>query len=129
MNADELNALVNRITSTWPTGPRGHIWTTELGKRDIDTAAARTTYDKLVAADQHPPSPARFLEVYRAVTTPLTGIPQPDDTGPPTALDDVIARLERKHDSGTASDNDLIDLARWRRLREDAKTRHPSSTR
>jgi hypothetical protein len=34
--------------------------------------------------------------------------------------------LERKHRDGTANDNDLTDLVRYRRLREDAKMRHPS---
>jgi hypothetical protein len=122
MTADDLNALVNRITSTWPTGPRGHIWTTELCM--LDAEPARHTYDQLVRTEHHPPSIARFLATYRANTTPTFGLPTPDDTGPATALDDVIAQLERKQHDGTASDNDLTELNRWRRLRSNA----PSST-
>jgi hypothetical protein len=124
MNADELNALVNRITHTWPTGPRGHIWTSELCM--LEAEPARHTYDRLVRTEHHPPTIARFLAEYRATTAPTFGTPTPEDTGPPTALDDVIARLERKHDNGTASDNDLTDLARWRRLKAESAARHPS---
>jgi hypothetical protein len=42
-------------------------------------------------------------------------------------FDKTIATLERKQHDGTASDNDLTELARYRRLRQDAVTRHPSS--
>ena len=38
----------------------------------------------------------------------------------------AIATLERKMRDGTGNDTDLLDLTRYRRLREDAKTRHPS---
>jgi hypothetical protein len=38
----------------------------------------------------------------------------------------TIAALERKMHAGTANDADLTDLVRYRRLREDAKLRHPS---
>jgi len=44
-------------------------------------------------------------------------------------FDKAIARLERKMRAGTGNDTDLHDLTRYRRLREDAKTRHPSSPR
>jgi hypothetical protein len=40
--------------------------------------------------------------------------------------DKAIARLERKMHNGTGNDTDLLDLTRYRRLREDAKHRHPS---
>jgi hypothetical protein len=40
--------------------------------------------------------------------------------------DKAIARLERKMRAGTGNDADLTDLVRYRRLREDAKLRHPS---
>jgi hypothetical protein len=40
--------------------------------------------------------------------------------------DKAITRLERKQRAGTANDTDLTDLVRYRRLREDAKHRHPS---
>jgi len=46
-----------------------------------------------------------------------------------TPFDKAITRLERKMRDGTANDSDLRDLTRYRRLREDAKHRHPSSTR
>ena len=42
-------------------------------------------------------------------------------------FDKAIARLERKMHNGTLNDTDLNDLTRYRRLREDAKHRHPSS--
>jgi hypothetical protein len=48
------------------------------------------------------------------------------DTHDEQLFDKAIARLERKHRDGTANDNDLTDLVRYRRLREDAKMRHPS---
>jgi hypothetical protein len=41
--------------------------------------------------------------------------------------DKAIERLERKHHGGTANDTDYADLVRYRRLREDAKHRHPSA--
>jgi hypothetical protein len=43
-------------------------------------------------------------------------------------FDRTIAALERKMHDGTGSDNDLTELARYRRLKADAVTRHPSCT-
>jgi hypothetical protein len=124
MTGEELARLVNRLTATWPSGVRGHIWTTELAH--LDAGPAHRTCDQLARSDDRPPSVARFLDVYRATTTPLTGIPKPTDTGPACALDDVIARLQWKVDTGTGSDNDLADLNRWRRLKAESVARHPS---
>jgi hypothetical protein len=42
-------------------------------------------------------------------------------------FDKAIAHLTRKQRDGTANDNDLADLNRYRRLRAEAVTRHPSS--
>ena len=44
-------------------------------------------------------------------------------------FDKAIAALERKMRDGTGNDTDLNDLTRYRRLRDEAKHRHPSSTR
>jgi hypothetical protein len=123
MTGEELANLVSRLVATWPAGVRGHIWTTELAM--LDAGPARKVVDQLARSDDRPPSVARFLDVYRAVTAPLSGIPKPTDTGPPVALDDVIARLEWKVSTGTGSDNDLAELNRWRKLRAEQAARHP----
>lgn len=43
-----------------------------------------------------------------------------------TPFDKAIARLERKMYAGTGTDSDLRDLARYRMMRDEARTRHPS---
>jgi hypothetical protein len=79
MNAEDCAAIVNRITSTWPTGPRGFIWTEQLANLDHDPALR--TYRQLARTDEHPPTIARFHAAYRANTTPASGIPPSPDTG------------------------------------------------
>lgn len=62
MNRDETAGLVNRIVSTWPTGPKGHIWTEVLG--DLDRDLAETAYRRLRAEHERPPAAATFLATY-----------------------------------------------------------------
>jgi hypothetical protein len=123
MTGEELANIVNRLVATWPAGVRGHIWTAELAH--LDPGPARRTIDQLARSDDRPPSVARFLDVYRAVTTPLSGIPKPTDTGPAVALDEVMSKLEWQASTG---DHDAVtQLDTWRRLKAGAVTRHPSA--
>jgi hypothetical protein len=80
MNAEDCAHLVNDIISTWPTGPRGHVWTEQL--RSLDINPARRTYNQLARTDEHPPSVARFYATYRAISTPTPNTPTTPDTGP-----------------------------------------------
>lgn len=123
MTGEELAGIVSRLVATWPAGVRGHIWTTELAM--LDVGPARRTVDQLARSDDRPPSVARFLDVYRAVTAPLTGIPKVTDTGPPTSLTDVMAKLEWRASTGDA--DAVVQLDTWRNLKARAVTRHPSS--
>jgi len=67
MTPTETAHLVERIVQTWPTGPRGRIWTEAL--EPLDAGRAGTAYARLRASEEHPPSIARFMAVYRSLDT------------------------------------------------------------
>jgi hypothetical protein len=63
MNDSERAELVNFIVSTWPTGPKGHVWTDVLG--ELDYGPALGAYRRLRLESERPPSVARFVATYR----------------------------------------------------------------
>ena len=105
MNSAELAHLVERIVQTWPTGPRGRIWTEALASLDHEVALG--VYEHLRDHDEKAPSVARFLAI-AASTQPQLGFDRPADTGEPISLDEYL----RRHP------DDALD--QWR-------ARHPSA--
>lgn len=70
MNTQECASLVERIIQTWPTGPRGRIWTELL--TDLEPGTAGTAYIRLRNEHQgeKPPSTGTFMRTYRSLRTP-----------------------------------------------------------
>jgi hypothetical protein len=56
--------LVNLLTSTWPAGVKGYVWTDTLGP--LDHALAHSAYVELRDHEDRPPSVARFVAAYHA---------------------------------------------------------------
>ena len=127
MRANEVAELVNRLTSTWPLGVRGHVWTDELAKL-ADYERARTVVELLTISDEPPPSVARFLAVYRSLERPA-GWERPEDTGPPVAPAAYRAGVERRAAAGDPAA--IAELEVWRRNRANRVTaaleRHPTA--
>jgi hypothetical protein len=124
MTPEHAHNLAVRYKNIWRGGPPVEELTTQLADYDFDAACAAVS--RLAREHDTPPTIRQLHTAIRGNTPTAYGWEPPEDTGPPTALDDVIARLERKQRDGTGSDNDLADLQRWRRLRADAVARHPS---
>jgi hypothetical protein len=122
MTPEHAHNLAVRYHHIWRGGPPVTELETQLANHDFDPATAAMS--RLAREQDYPPTIHQLIAEIRGCTITGSIIPQPENTGPPTALDDVIARLEHKQHNGTASDNDLADLNRWRRLRNNA----PSST-
>ena len=111
MNSSDLAHLVEHIIATWPTGPRGFIWTEALA--DLEHPVALGIYEYLRDHDERPPSVSRFLAVYHS-TTPDYGWQPPVDSGPSIGLDEYFARVRVRVERG---DPDAADeLARWTRF-------------
>jgi len=68
MTPDQCSQLVNLIVSTWPTGPKGHVWTDTLG--DLEPGPALATYRQLRNDEERPPAIARFIATYRHLHPP-----------------------------------------------------------
>jgi hypothetical protein len=127
MTPEHAHNLAVRYHHIWRGGPPVTELEAQLANLDFDPATAAMS--RLAREQDHPPTIHQLIAEIRSNTITSSIIPQPENTGPPIALDDVITRLERKSRDGTASDNDLTDLQRWQRLRDEAKHRHPSGTR
>jgi len=98
MNGNDTAMLVNLIVATWPTGPKGYIWTDVLA--ELDHGPALEAYRNLRDDSERAPSVARFKAEYRArqaSTQPAT-VPDRcelcDGTGWIECLD------ERRHRTG-----------------------------
>ena len=67
MNASDTARIVNLIVSTWPSGVKGHVWTDTIGT--LEQARAHDAYRELRDTEERPPSVARFLAKYHALST------------------------------------------------------------
>lgn len=115
MTPAETAHLVDKIVQTWPTGPKGRIWTEVLGP--LEARPADAAYRQLRDTETRPPTVGRFLEEYRHLTRPRAGIAIPEWTGPPVALAEVIDHRA-----------ELEPLRRLRAGEYGARRRHPSSS-
>lgn len=112
MTPNEAAHLVERIVQTWPTGTRGRIWTETL--EPLDAGRAGTAYVRLRGEAENPPSPARFLAVYRSLDTTRNEPPSHDYSNA-ISFDEYYARLLARVDRG---DHDAAtELAVWERNR------------
>ena len=75
MTRDEAARLVNLITSTWPTGVRGHVWTDVLA--DLEHQLARDAYLHLRDTSEKPPPVAQFQAAYRARRAASKAVDEP----------------------------------------------------
>jgi hypothetical protein len=75
MTPQEARQLAVRIHETWTRGPSVDIWCEELERLDAGTAG--TTYARLRREEEHAPSIAKFLAVYRGLHTASNDTEQP----------------------------------------------------
>lgn len=115
MNQTETAHLVERIIQTWPTGPKGRIWTEVLNELP-DTERANIAYIKLRAESEHAPTCARFLAMYHATAPSPEFWPEPReprDTPEAISFTEYIGRLTTRANRG---DPEAInELETWRR--------------
>lgn len=100
MTDAEIADVVNLLVSTWPGGPKGHIWTTLLRDRNPSPGVARAAYAHLRDEDQRPPSPARLLEAIRAIETVARKSSRPVVCGQCRGSGFVDCTDERRHGPG-----------------------------
>ena len=91
MSPADCASIVQRITASWPAGPKGWIWTNAL--TPLDAQGAQCAYERLLASAIRPPSVAEFMTEYRRVTQPPSTLRPPAETGPPVALAEILDRL------------------------------------
>lgn len=126
MTPADAHRYATRYKNIWRGGPAHDELIAQFTVMEHTAAGAALTH--LARDNEHPPTIAALWTEYRA-RRPVADTASPVDTGPPVALDDVIARLEQKINNGSGSDNDLADLNRWRRLRAESVARHPTTAR
>lgn len=112
MTPSETAHLVERIVQTWPTGPRGRIWTETL--EDLDAGRAGTAYVRLRNECEQPPSPGRFMAVYRSLDTERHEWHRPDYSNA-ISFDEYFAKLIARVNRG--EDGAAEELANWERNR------------
>jgi hypothetical protein len=117
VSGDEAARLVNRIVSTWPTGPKGHIWTEVV--LELDATLADQAYRRLRAEHERAPAVATYLAAYKALRAErrrqadahhVEAALDPDELIP---LSEYLRRLTARAEAGDTDAAD--DLSRWRR--------------
>lgn len=69
MNAADAAHLVERIVQTWPSGPRGRIWTEAFADLDAGTAGSAYVRMRNDHDSDRPPSIGQFMAMYRSLKT------------------------------------------------------------
>jgi hypothetical protein len=110
MTDDQAQRLAEDIISTWPTGPRRHIWKRALLRVEHDTA--QTVYRNLATRQEHPPSIASFRNACARIDNPTPTPAQIDADA--ISLSDYIALLVARTDAGNTTA--AHELARWERM-------------
>ena len=92
MNAGEAHTLAIRIANCWRGGAPVREWEDALQR--LDHTAAVATFERLRGNLEHPPTLARFMAEYRALT-PARTVELPDElAGPAISRNDALAILE-----------------------------------
>jgi hypothetical protein len=91
MTNEETARLVNLIISTWPTGPKGYVWTDVLGP--LDRALANRSYVLMRNRDTRI-TVADFLDQYRALERRQREAEAPPPNQLPLSSTPLISRNE-----------------------------------
>lgn len=106
MTRDEAEQLAKRIINTWRGGPPLADWVQIL--EPLEHGYAGTTYVRLRAQDENPPTIARFLATYRGVRGPTDTAPR-RETGEFITRDEYLTRLSRRAANGSTEAQSELD--------------------
>lgn len=117
MTNEETARLVNLIISTWPTGPKGYVWTDVLGL--LDRALANRAYVLMRNRDARI-TVADFIDQYRILERRQreANDPPPNQlplSSPPLiSRDEHIAALAKRAETGDQTA--AAELNNWQRV-------------